>query len=170
MIRPLRDEVERYGHYSLAAESMYDRPFQWGSKRTGPDLARVGGKYSDDWHRDHMRAPKTVVPGTVMPAYPWLEATELDAAHIADDLRVQAALGVPYTAEMIAAAGSDLRTQATTDAPDASALIKRYPRAQVRDFDGNPGRITEADALIAYLQMLGTLVDFKLYDSKANIR
>jgi cytochrome c oxidase cbb3-type subunit 2 len=170
MIRPLRDEVERYGHYSLAAESMYDRPFQWGSKRTGPDLARVGGKYSDDWHRDHMRAPKSVVPGTVMPAYPWLEATELDAAHIADDLRVQAALGVPYTAEMIAAAGSDLRTQATTDAPDASALIKRYPRAQVRDFDGNPGRITEADALIAYLQMLGTLVDFKLYDSKANIR
>jgi cytochrome c oxidase cbb3-type subunit 2 len=170
MIRPLRDEVERYGHYSLAAESMYDRPFQWGSKRTGPDLARVGGKYSDDWHRDHMRAPKSVVPGTVMPAYPWLEATELDATHIADDLRVQAALGVPYTAEMIAAAGSDLRTQATTDAPDAAALVKRYPRAQVRDFDGNPGRITEADALIAYLQMLGTLVDFKLYDSKANIR
>jgi cytochrome c oxidase cbb3-type subunit 2 len=170
MIRPLRDEVERYGHYSLAAESMYDRPFQWGSKRTGPDLARVGGKYSDDWHRDHMRAPKSVVPGTVMPAYPWLETTELDAKHIADDLRVQTALGVPYTAEMIAAAGSDLRTQATTDAPDAAALIKRYPRAQARDFDGNPGRITEADALIAYLQMLGTLVDFKLYDSKANIR
>ena len=170
MIRPLRDEVERYGHYSLAAESMYDRPFQWGSKRTGPDLARVGGKYSDDWHRDHLRAPKSVVPGTVMPAYPWLEATEIDYAYIADDLRVQAALGVPYTAEMIAAASSDLRTQATTDAPDAAALIKRYPRAQVRDFDGNPGRITEADALIAYLQMLGTLVDFKLYDSKANIR
>jgi cytochrome c oxidase cbb3-type subunit 2 len=170
MIRPLRDEVERYGHYSLAAESMYDRPFQWGSKRTGPDLARVGGKYSDDWHRDHMRAPKSVVPGTVMPAYPWLESSELDAAHIADDLRVQAALGVPYTAEMIAAASSDLRTQATTDAPDAAALVKRYPRAQVRDFDGNPSRITEADALIAYLQMLGTQIDFNLYDNKANIR
>ena len=103
MIRPLRDEVERYGHYSLAAESMYDRPFQWGSKRTGPDLARVGGKYSDDWHRDHLHAPKSVVPGTVMPAYPWLAETELDFAHIDDDLRVQAALGVPYIAEMIAA-------------------------------------------------------------------
>jgi len=170
MIRPLRDEVERYGHYSLAAESMYDRPFQWGSKRTGPDLARVGGKYSDEWHRDHMRAPTSVVPGTVMPAYPWLESNELDAAHIADDLRVQAALGVPYTAEMIAAASFDLRTQATTDAPDAAALVKRYPRAQVRDFDGNPSRITEADALIAYLQMLGTQIDFNLYDNKANIR
>jgi cytochrome c oxidase cbb3-type subunit 2 len=97
MIRPLRDEVERYGHYSLAAESMYDRPFQWGSKRTGPDLARVGGKYSDDWHRDHLKAPKSVVPGSVMPAYPWLAATELDFAHIADDLKVQAHLGVPYT-------------------------------------------------------------------------
>ena len=170
MIRPLRDEVERYGHYSLAAESMYDRPFQWGSKRTGPDLARVGGKYSDDWHRDHLRSPKSVVPGSIMPAYPWLEATEIDYTHIDDDLRVQAALGVPYTAEMIAAANADLRTQATTDAPDADNLVKRYPKAQVRDFDGNPQRVTEADALIAYLQMLGTQVDFKLYDNKANIR
>ena len=170
MIRPLRDEVERYGHYSLAAESMYDRPFQWGSKRTGPDLARVGGKYSDDWHRDHLRSPKSVVPGSIMPAYPWLESTEIDYAHMDDDLRVQAALGVPYTAEMIAAANSDLRTQATTDAADADALVKRYPRAQVRDFDGNPQRVTEADALIAYLQLLGTQVDFKLYDNKANIR
>jgi len=170
MIRPLRDEVERYGHYSLAAESMYDRPFQWGSKRTGPDLARVGGKYSDDWHRDHLRSPKSVVPGSIMPAYSWLEATELDAAHIDDDMRVQATLGVPYTAEMIAAANADLRTQATTDAADADALLKRYAKVQARDFDGNPQRITEADALIAYLQMLGTQVDFKLYDNKANIR
>jgi cytochrome c oxidase cbb3-type subunit 2 len=170
MIRPLRDEVERYGHYSLAAESMYDRPFQWGSKRTGPDLARVGGKYSDDWHRDHLRAPKSVVPGSIMPAYPWLEATEIDYGHVGDDMRVQAALGVPYTAEMIAAGNADLRTQATADAPDADALKKRYPGAQVRDFDGNPNRITEADALIAYLQLLGTQVDFKLYDNKANIR
>ena len=170
MIRPLRDEVERYGHYSLAAESMYDRPFQWGSKRTGPDLARVGGKYSDDWHRDHLRSPKAVVPGSIMPSYHWLETTELDSAHIDDDLRVQAILGVPYTAEMIAAAGVDLRTQATTDAADADNLVKRYPKAQVRDFDGNPQRVTEADALIAYLQMLGTQVDFKLYDNKANIR
>ena len=170
MIRPLRDEVERYGHYSLAAESMYDRPFQWGSKRTGPDLARVGGKYSDEWHRDHLREPKSVVPGTVMPAYPWLVATELNAAHIANDLKVQAALGVPYSTEMIANAVADLRAQATTDSPGADDLVKRYPKAQARDFDGNPGRISEADALIAYLQMLGTQVDFKLYDNKANIR
>ena len=170
MIRPLRDEVERYGHYSLAAESMYDRPFQWGSKRTGPDLARVGGKYSDDWHRDHMRNPRSVVPGSIMPSYPWLEATEIDYTHIDDDMRVQAVLGVPYTAEMIAAANADLRTQATTDAPDADNLAKRYPKAQVRDFDGNPQRVTEADALIAYLQLLGTQVDFTIYDNKANIR
>jgi len=170
MIGPLRDKVERYGHYSLAAESMYDRPFQWGSKRTGPDLARVGGKYSDDWHRDHLRSPKSVVPGSIMPSYRWLESTELDTAHIDDDLRVQAILGVPYSDEMIAAASSDLRTQATTDAADADNLVKRYPKAQVRDFDGNPQRVTEADALIAYLQMLGTQVDFKLYDNKANIR
>ena len=170
MIRPLRDEVERYGHYSLAAESMYDRPFQWGSKRTGPDLARVGGKYSDDWHRDHLQAPKSVVPGTVMPAYPWLAATELDFAHIKDDLRVQAILGVPYTPQMIAAAEADLIAQASPDSPEAADLAKRYPKAQARDFDGNPRHITEADALIAYLQMLGTLVDFKLYDDKANVR
>jgi len=170
MIRTLRDEVERYGHYSLAAESMYDRPFQWGSKRTGPDLARVGGKYSDEWHRDHMRAPKSVVPGTVMPGYPWLEKNDLDYAHIEDDLKVNAVLGVPYTAEMIERAKADLKAQATIDAPEATDLVKRYPKALARDYDGNPGRITEADALIAYLQVLGTLVDFKLYDNKANIR
>jgi cytochrome c oxidase cbb3-type subunit 2 len=169
MIRPLRDEVERYGHYSLAAESMYDRPFQWGSKRTGPDLARVGGKYSDDWHRDHLNSPKSVVPGTVMPAYPWLAKTELDLAHIDDDLRVQATLGVPYTADMIANAKADAKAQASADS-DAADLAKRYPKSVARDYDGNPGRITEADALIAYLQVLGTLVDFKLYDDKANIR
>jgi cytochrome c oxidase cbb3-type subunit 2 len=149
---------------------MYDRPFQWGSKRTGPDLARVGGKYSDDWHRDHLQAPKSVVPGTVMPAYPWLAATELDFAHIKDDLRVQAILGVPYTPQMIAAAEADLIAQASPDSPEAADLAKRYPKAQARDFDGNPRHITEADALIAYLQMLGTLVDFKLYDDKANVR
>jgi cytochrome c oxidase cbb3-type subunit II len=170
MVRPLRDEVERYGHYSLAAESMYDRPFQWGSKRTGPDLARVGGKYSDEWHRDHLNAPKSVVPGTVMPAYPWLARTELNFTHIANDLKVQAWLGVPYSQEMIDNARADLRIQATTDHADIDALQKRYPNAQGRDFDGNPARITEADALIAYLQMLGTQVDFKLYDNKANIR
>jgi cytochrome c oxidase cbb3-type subunit 2 len=169
MIRPLRDEVERYGHYSLAAESMYDRPFQWGSKRTGPDLARVGGKYSDDWHRAHMNAPRSVVPGSIMPGYPWLAETSLDFSRIADDLAVQATLGVPYSSEMIASSKEDVRTQAAADA-DTEGLLKRYPNAQSRDFDGNPSRITEADALIAYLQMLGTQVDFKLYDNKANIR
>jgi len=168
MIRALRDEVERYGHYSLAAESMYDRPFQWGSKRTGPDLARVGGKYSDDWHRDHLHEPKAVVPGTVMPAYPWLARTELDFKHIADDLKVQSTLGVPYTPEMIASAATDVRAQ--TNADDSGDLGKRYPNAQARDFDGNPAMISEADALIAYLQMLGTSVNFRLYDGKANIR
>ena len=170
MIRPLRDEVERYGHYSLAVESMYDRPFQWGSKRTGPDLARVGAKYSDDWHRDHLREPRSVVPGSVMPSYSWLGQTDLDYQNIAQDLKVQALLGVPYSAAMIANVAADVEAQATTDNPDAADLIKRYPKAQARDFDGNPGRITEADALIAYLQMLGTQVDFKLYDDKANIR
>jgi cytochrome c oxidase cbb3-type subunit 2 len=170
MIRPLRDEVERYGHYSLAVESMYDRPFQWGSKRTGPDLARVGGKYSDDWHRDHLNSPKSVVPATVMPAYPWLAQTDLDFKHIADDMGVQATLGVPYSTEMIANAAADLRTQASVDAPDADALARRYPKALSRDFDGNSTAVTEADALIAYLQQLGTQVDFKLYDDKANIR
>jgi cytochrome c oxidase cbb3-type subunit 2 len=170
MIRPLRDEVERYGHYSLAAESMYDRPFQWGSKRTGPDLARVGGKYSDDWHRDHLRDPRSVVPGSVMPDYSWLAKTELDFTHIDQDLQVQATLGVPYTPEMIANAQKDVVTQATTDSPDTAELAKRYPKVNARDFDGDPKHVTEADALIAYLQMLGTLVDFKLYDDKANIR
>lgn len=170
MIRPLRDEVERYGHYSLAAESMYDRPFQWGSKRTGPDLARVGAKYSDDWHRDHLRDPRSVVPGSVMPNYGFLAQTDLDYAHIGDDLKVQALLGVPYSPDMIADATKDVVIQSTTDSSDAGDLSKRYPKAQARDFDGDPTRITEADALIAYLQLLGTQVDFKLYDDKANIR
>ena len=170
MIRALRDEVERYGHYSLAAESMYDHPFQWGSKRNGPDLARVGGKYSDDWHRDHLQDPRSVVSGSIMPAYPWLFDNELDYSHVAEDMKVQALLGVPYSDEMIASALDDVRTQATNDAPNAADLARRYPKAQARDFDGNPARITQADALIAYLQMLGTLVDFKLYDDKANVR
>jgi cytochrome c oxidase cbb3-type subunit 2 len=166
----LRDEVERYGHYSLAAESMYDKPFQWGSKRTGPDLARVGGKYSDDWHRDHLRDPRSVVPGSVMPGYGFLAKTDLDFRHIADDLKVLRLEGVPYTAEMIENAAKDVATQATTDAVDGADLVKRYPKAQIRDFDGNATAVTEADALIAYLQMMGTQVDFNLYDDKANIR
>jgi cytochrome c oxidase cbb3-type subunit II len=170
MIRPLRDEVERYGHYSLAAESMFDHPFQWGSKRTGPDLARVGGKYSDEWQRAHLINPRSVVPSSIMPGYPFLARTLLDYTHIEDDLRVNALLGVPYSQEQIDNAKADLRTQATTDDPGAAELDKRYPKALARDYDGNPAEVTEMDALIAYLQMLGTLVDFKTYDRKANMR
>ena len=170
MIRPLRDEIERYGHYSLAAESMYDHPFQWGSERQGPDLARVGRKYSDDWHRDHLRNPRSVVPGSIMPDYAFLEQTDLDYSHIAENMKTQADVGVPYTADMVAHAQQDVVTQATNDSADAADLTKRYPNAQARDFAGVPGRVTEADALISYLQMLGTQVNFKLYDDKANIR
>jgi cytochrome c oxidase cbb3-type subunit II len=170
MVRPLRDEVERYGHYSLAAESMYDRPFQWGSKRTGPDLARLGNKYSDDWHRDHLKDPRALVPGSIMPSYPWLEQNELDAKAIAQDLKIQATLGVPYSEEMLKKAENDIRTQANVDDPNTADLAQRYPNAQSRNFDGNPQKVTEADALIAYLQMLGTQVNFKLYDNKANVR
>lgn len=170
MVRPLRDEVERYGHYSLAAESMYDHPFQWGSKRTGPDLARVGGKYSDEWQRAHLANPRSVVPGSIMPGYPFLEKTQLNTKTIAANMKVLALEGVPYTPEMIEKAETDLFAQANVDDPGAADLAKRYPKALSRDFDGNPGAITEADALIAYLQMLGTLVDFKTYDKKANVR
>ena len=173
MVRPLRDEVERYGHYSLAAESMYDRPFQWGSKRTGPDLARVGGKYSDTWQLDHLENPRAVVPGSIMPAYHALAQTPLDARHIEADLKVQKALGVPYTDEMIEMASADLVTQGTQDPDDADGLLQRYPKANIRAFTATgaaSGKLTEADALIAYLQSLGTEVDFKLYDDKANVR
>ncbi|WP_024511505.1 cytochrome-c oxidase, cbb3-type subunit II [Bradyrhizobium sp. ARR65] len=170
MIRPLRDEVERYGHFSLAAESMYDHPFQWGSKRTGPDLARVGGKYSDDWHVRHLTDPRSIVPQSVMPAYSFLAKTELDPAMIADNMRTLRDVGVPYTDEQIVNAVADLKTQDDPDGADADAFAKRYPKAAVRNFDGNGGAPTEMDALIAYLQMLGTLVDFKLYNEKANLR
>jgi cytochrome c oxidase cbb3-type subunit 2 len=169
MIRALRDEVERYGHYSLAAESMYDHPFQWGSKRNGPDLARLGNKYSDDWHRRHLDNPRAVVPGSIMPAYPFLAKAEVDLSKIDQDMKVLAIEGVPYTPEMIEKASSDVKAQATDDDPNAADLEKRYPKAQARTY-GEKGRITEADALIAYLQQLGTQVDFKLYDGKANLR
>ncbi len=165
MIRALRDEVERYGHYSLAAESMYDHPFQWGSKRTGPDLARVGGKYSDGWHVAHMTAPRSIVPESIMPGYPFLAARKLDYGGIAGRLKANRALGVPYTDEMIANANADLEAQANSDAPEAAALIQRYPKAQVRAFDGDPAVVTELDAMIAYLQVLGTMVDFTKFDA-----
>ncbi len=172
MIRPLRDEVERYGHYSLAAESMYDHPFQWGSKRSGPDLARVGGKYSDEWQRDHLIDPRSVVPESVMPPYAFLAKKELKADDIGDVLAANAAVGVPYTDEMIANARADLEAQANPEAEGGEALAVRYPKTQIRDFDGDPKKITEMDALVAYLQMLGTLVDFSTFDptTKDNMR
>ncbi|RYH02605.1 cytochrome-c oxidase, cbb3-type subunit II [Salipiger sp. IMCC34102] len=161
MIRPMRDETERYGHYSLAAESMYDHPFQWGSKRTGPDLARVGGRYSDEWHVDHMSDPQSVVPESVMPKYAFLSEVRVDEDHITDLLETHRFVGVPYTDEMIDNAVADLRVQVDPDG-DWDGLLERYPGAQVRSFDGLPG-ISEMDALIAYLQMLGTLVDFSTF-------
>jgi cytochrome c oxidase cbb3-type subunit 2 len=164
MVRTLRDEVERYGHYSLAAESMYDHPFQWGSKRTGPDLARVGGKYSDAWHVEHMKDPRSVVPESIMPGYPFLAERELDYRDIEGRLTALSMAGVPYTEDMIESAAADLRAQADPNADGADALEERYPKVQIRDFDGDPDRITEMDALVAYLQMLGTLVDFTTYD------
>ena len=167
MIRPLRDEVERYGHYSLAAESMYDHPFQWGSKRTGPDLARVGGKYSDEWHRAHLVDPRSVVPESVMPPYAFLERKTLAVDDIAEALKSNRMVGVPYSDEMIANAKADLIAQADPEADGIDAFQKRYAKAQARDFDGDPKRITEMDALIAYMQMLGTLVDFKTYQADA---
>ena len=159
MIRPFRDEVERYGHYSLAAESMYDHPFQWGSKRTGPDLARVGGRYSDEWHVQHLKNPQSVVPESVMPQYGFLAETDLHVADPAANLKALRTVGVPYSARDIENAATDLAAQADPEA-DTEDLRKRYPKAQARDFDGDPSRLTEMDALIAYMQMLGTLVDF----------
>ncbi|MEI6485235.1 MAG: cytochrome-c oxidase, cbb3-type subunit II [Sphingomonadales bacterium] len=158
MIRPFKDEVERYGHYSLAAESMYDHPFQWGSKRTGPDLARVGGRYSDEWHRQHLKNPRELVPESVMPPYAFLAEKPLQPGDMAAHLKALRAVGVPYSDADIAHANADLKLQATQDG-DGSDLARRYPKSQVRDYDGNPARLTEMDALIAYLQMLGTLVD-----------
>jgi cytochrome c oxidase cbb3-type subunit 2 len=169
MIRPMRDEVERYGHYSLAAESMYDHPFQWGSKRTGPDLARVGGKYSNEWQRAHLADPRSVVPQSIMPGYPFLQETELDVGKALTEMKAHRMLGTPYTDDMIANAAADIKAQINPDDPGADALVKRYPKAAVANFTGK-GKLTEADALIAYLQMLGTLVDFKIYDEKANRR
>jgi cytochrome c oxidase cbb3-type subunit 2 len=163
MIRPFRDEVERYGHYSLAAESMYDHPFQWGSKRTGPDLARVGDRYSNDWHVQHLEEPRSVVPESVMPSYAFLKDKTLDIRNFSTHLVANARVGVPYTEEMIASADADIRAQADPNA-DTSALQARYPKVKVGDFDGNPQALTEMDALVAYLQSLGTLVDFSTYD------
>jgi cytochrome c oxidase cbb3-type subunit 2 len=146
---------------------MYDHPFQWGSKRTGPDLARVGGRYSDDWHVAHMQNPRDLVPESIMPAYPWLARTPVNAERIAAVMRASRTAGVPYTDEMLAAARADFRAQADPDAGDVDGLLARYPKAQARNFDGRPG-ISELDAVIAYLQMLGTLVDFSTFEPDAS--
>ena len=169
MIRPFRDEVERYGHYSLAAESMYDHPFQWGSKRTGPDLARVGGRYSNEWHVQHMKDPQSVVPESIMPSYAFLAKAELGYENIADHLVANQRVGVPYTEEMVENAYADLTAQADPDA-DWDGLEARYPKVVLGDFDGDPTKLTEMDALVAYMQMLGTLVDLSAYNPEENYR
>ncbi|MBE9477072.1 MAG: cytochrome-c oxidase, cbb3-type subunit II [Proteobacteria bacterium] len=166
MIRPLRDEVERYGHYSLAVESIYDHPFQWGSKRTGPDLARVGARYSDEWHVDHLIDPRSVVPESIMPTYGFLMKTALKPERIEAVLVANRRVGVPYSDEMIALAESDMEVQADPDG-DWEDMVARYPKAQVRNFDGQE-ELTEMDALVAYLQMLGTLVDFSTFQPAAS--
>ena len=160
MIRTLRDEVERYGPYSLAVESQYDHPMLWGSKRTGPDLARIGGKYSDEWHVAHLDNPRHVVAQSIMPAYGWLKRTALRTEDLGRRLRAQRRVGVPYTDAMIAQASADALAQAEPDSPAAEALARRYGTAtQIRVFDGIPGTLTEMDALVAYLQILGRLTD-----------
>lgn len=166
MIRPMRDEVERYGHYSLAAESMYDHPFQWGSKRTGPDLARVGGRYSDEWHIDHLVNPQAVVPESIMPSYGFLLDRKIDYSNMQARLETDALVGVPYDEGMITAAKADFLAQADPDA-DADGLEERYPGVQQRNFDRQPG-VSEMDALIAYLQVLGTMVDFSTFEPDPN--
>jgi cytochrome c oxidase cbb3-type subunit 2 len=162
-IRPLRDEVVRYGHYSLAAESMYDHPFQWGSKRTGPDLARVGGKYSDAWHVTHMIEPTELVPESIMPSYGFLMKREARTHDLKKHLKALKKLGVPYTDDMIKWAEKDAVSQAFGEAyTDTSGLMERYGETvNARDFDGQEHLVSEMDALIAYLQVLGTMVDFK---------
>jgi cytochrome c oxidase cbb3-type subunit 2 len=169
MIRPFRDEVERYGHYSLAAESMYDHPFQWGSKRTGPDLARVGARYSNEWHVQHLSNPRAVVPESIMPSYAFLSEQEVTVKDVGMDLKANVDVGVPYSDDMIANAEVDMKAQADPNA-DTTALLERYPKAKVGDFDGDPSKLTEMDALVAYLQMLGTLVDFSTYDDATGYR
>jgi cytochrome c oxidase cbb3-type subunit 2 len=149
---------------------MYDHPFQWGSKRTGPDLARVGNRYSDDWHREHLVNPRSVVPESIMPGYPFLMQAELNTTYGADHLRANQLIGVPYTDEMLGAAQADMVAQASDTGDGAEDLARRYPKAQVRDFDGQPGKLTEMDALVAYLQMLGTLVDFSTFKAETESR
>jgi cytochrome c oxidase cbb3-type subunit 2 len=159
MVRSLADELDRYGPYSLASESAYDHPMLWGSKRTGPDLARLGGKYSDDWHVAHLIDPRSVVPASIMPSYPWL-TRPLDTDLLSNALATLARLGVPYDEDMIAAAEADALAQSRPDSDAVDGFLERYgERPAARVFDGDPSRLTEMDALVAYLQSLGTLTD-----------
>jgi cytochrome c oxidase cbb3-type subunit 2 len=166
MIRPFRDEALRYGHYSLAAESKYDHPFQWGSKRTGPDLARVGGKYSNDWHVQHLNAPRSMVPESVMPNYPWLLKTPLDTSDVADRMTALRVTGVPYSKgeaefkQNVQNFGEDVAK--TLRIEDAEANLRA--QAATGNFDTVAGDVTEMDAMVAYLQVLGTMVDFSKFD------
>jgi cytochrome c oxidase cbb3-type subunit 2 len=166
MIRPFRDEWMRYGHYSLAAESKYDHPFQWGSKRTGPDLARVGGKFSNEWHVAHLVNPRDVVPQSIMPNYPWLLEAELDFSDVQDRMRALKATGVPYSENQdeydrnVAEFGADVAKQLDILRAEENLM----QQALTNNYDGRQSRITEMDALVAYLQVLGTMVDFSRYD------
>ena len=166
MIRPFRAETERYGHYSVAGEFVYDHPFQWGSKRTGPDLARLGGKYSNQWHVQHLVAPRSVVPQSIMPNYPWLLDSDLDFADVDSRMRALRATGVPYSVTQAEYDANVQRYgQAVADQLDVTkAQDSLLQQAREKDFDGLPGRITEMEALVAYLQVLGTMVDFTQYD------
>ncbi|MEN9502353.1 MAG: cytochrome-c oxidase, cbb3-type subunit [Pseudomonadota bacterium] len=166
MIRPFRDEDLRYGHYSLAAESKYDHPFQWGSKRTGPDLARVGKKYSNDWHVQHLIAPRSVVPESIMPNYPWLNETDLDLSDLQDRMIALKRVGVPYSQTKVEYDANVKKfgeeTAKKLDINNAENVL--LDQAKQGNYDGNPDKVTEMDALVAYLQVLGTMVDFSKFD------
>ena len=173
MIRTLRDEVERYGHYSLAAESMYDHPFQWGSKRTGPDLARVGGKYSDQWQAEHLINPRSLVPESIMPGYPWLGRDQ--ARYARHPREAQDAEARRRALQRRDDRQRPSRIWSRRSRPTAAARASccaAIPRPRSRKFDGKPGtKPSELDALVAYLQMLGTLVDFATFDASGpNLR
>lgn len=165
MVRPFVEEVERYGHYSLAAESQYDHPFLWGSKRTGPDLARVGGRYSNAWHEAHLINPRDLLPSSIMPPYAFLRSRPLDSSQVGDLMRTMRLVGVPYTDEEIGAAEADIVTQARLDpAADSAAFTGRWGKAPFGPFTSADSGVTEMDALIAYLQVLGTMADINAYD------
>ena len=170
MIRTLKDDVDRYGPYSLAAESQYDHPMLWGSKRTGPDLARVGEKYSDHWHTQHLNNPRDVVPESIMPAYRWLLRNPLDTDDMTMHLIAMQRVGVPYDEAMISNAIDDAISQATPDAESSQGLVARYGEdTNIRFFDGNRGTVTEMDALVAYLQILGRMTELPYQELPGSI-